>query len=124
MNVLLIEPNKILAQAYSSELQALGIKVAWVTGAEQAIRQIDKKLPDVVVLEPKLAGHSGVEFLHEFRSYEDWHDIPVIIFSSVPEYSFGVDEAVWQKFGVERYLDKSRVSIRQLAGIIKSYGGK
>jgi len=124
MNILLVEPNKILAQAYGNELQALGIKVAWAPGAESAIRLIDKKQPDIVVLEPKLAGHSGVEFLHEFRSYEDWQDIPVIIYSSVPEYSFGADEAVWQKFGVERYLDKSRVSIKQLAGIIKSYGIK
>ena len=122
MNILLIEPNKILAQAYGSELHSLGIKVVWAPDAESAIRQIDKKLPDVVILEPKLAGHSGVEFLHEFRSYEDWHDIPVIIYSSVPEYSFGAEEAVWQKFGVERYLDKSRVSTKQLAGIIKSYG--
>lgn len=123
MNILLIEPNQILANAYINELHSLGLKIMWASSAEQAIHQIDKKRPKVVVLEPKLAGHSGVEFLHEFRSYEDWYDIPVIIYSSVPEYSFGADEAVWQKFGVERYLDKSRTSIKQLAGIIKSYSG-
>lgn len=120
MKIVLIEPDKILATTYAQQLSGLSLDVTCAQNAQNAVHAVDSVIPDLVVLEPKLPGHSGMEFLHEFRSYEDWASIPVIVYSSIPEYSFGVDSSMWQKFGVVRYLDKSKISAVQLAGIIKS----
>jgi DNA-binding response OmpR family regulator len=120
MDIVLIEPNMLLAKSYTSQLGASNLKVTIAPDAPTGLQLIDEINPGLVVLEMQLAGHSGVEFLHEFRSYEDWLGIPVIIYSSVPEYAFGLDKTMWHKLGVSRYLNKSKTSVSQLAGIIKT----
>lgn len=122
MNVLLIEPDQILAREYGNALVSSQIDVRVCSDAQIAIGEVDSKLPDVVVLEVLLAGHSGIEFLHEFRSYEDWGSVPVIIHSSIPEYSFGVDKKIWDKLGVIDYFYKPQTSLAQLINAIKEVG--
>ena len=120
MNVLLIEPDQILAREYGNALVSSKIDIRVCSDAQVAIGEVDSKLPDLVVLEVLLAGHSGIEFLHEFRSYEDWGRVPVIIHSSIPEYSFGVDQKIWDKLGVIEYFYKPQTSLDQLINAIKA----
>ena len=120
MYCLIVEPDKVLSSVYKQQFQEAGLNVSIAADAADAVSQIDEKLPDIIVLEPKLARHSGIELLHEIRSYEDWNDIKIVVYSSVPQYAFGVSEAVWQKYGVLRYLEKSKTSAGQLIGIIKT----
>lgn len=120
MRVLLVEPDVILARQYQKAFAGSGIDVALCSNAQSAIVSIDEKTPDVIVLELQLAGHSGIEFLHEFRSYEDWSNIPVIMHSSVPEYAVGADSKIWKQLGVERYFYKPKTTIKQLVGAVKS----
>jgi DNA-binding response OmpR family regulator len=119
MQVLLIEPDRILARQYQKAFEAVGFKVQVCSGAQQAVTIIDKQPPDVIIIELQLSGHSGVEFLHEFRSYEDWVNIPVIIYSSVPEYALGVGPSAWRSLGVSRYFYKPQTSLNQLVGAVK-----
>lgn len=120
MRVLLVEPDIILARQYQKAFLSSGVDIVVCSNAQSAIVAIDEKVPDVIVLELQLAGHSGIEFLHEFRSYEDWANIPIIMHSSVPEYAVGADSKVWKQLGVERYFYKPKTSIKQLIGAVKS----
>ena len=120
MKVLIIEPDVVLAKQYEKAFIAAGVDVHLSSGAQTAVMSVDEQKPDVVVLELQLAGHSGIEFLHEFRSYEDWADIPVIIHSSVPDYVIGADTKVWKRLGVVRYFYKPKTSLQQLVGAAKS----
>lgn len=120
MKVLIIEPDHILGQAYKKAFVDAGIATKVASDAQAAIATIDDNKPDVVVLEIQLAGHSGIEFLHEFRSYEDLNDVPVVIYSSVPEYAFGIDTKSWNNLGVTRYFYKPKTNLNQLIGAIKS----
>lgn len=120
MYIIIIEPDHILAKEYKRAFKEAGLNTATCSNAQEAIMSIDKKTPDVVVVEMQLAGHSGVEFLHEFRSYEDWSSIPVIVHSKIPEYAIGADKKTWNSFGVVRYFYKSNTSIKQLIGAIKA----
>lgn len=122
MYVLLVEPDVVLAKAYRAALEALDIVVSVVSSAQAAVEAVDAGAPDCVVLELQLAGHSGVEFLHEFRSYEDWQHIPVVAYSAVPREAFGVAESTWERFGVSRYLYKNDVSASQMAAIVRALG--
>lgn len=120
MLVLIIEPDLILAKESKKAFEKVGLKVELCSNAQGAINIIDNNKPAAVLLELQLAGHSGIEFLHEFRSYEDWTSVSVFIYSSVPKYSFGVDEKTWEHLGIERYLHKSEVPLSRLVGIVKS----
>jgi ActR/RegA family two-component response regulator len=120
MYCLLVEPDKVLASVYLKQFIDAGLEASVASDAGEAVSKIDAKMPDMIVLEPKLARHSGIELLHEVRSYEDWNNIKIVVYSSVPQYAFGVSEAVWQKYGVLRYLEKSKTSAGQLIGIVKT----
>lgn len=120
MNVLIVEPDTVLARQYQNVFKAGGVQAFIAHDAQSAVAAVDKNKPDLVILELQLAGHSGIEFLHEFRSYEDWANIPVVIYSSVPEYILGVDKKVWQQFGVKRYFYKPKTSLQQLLGVAKT----
>lgn len=115
MNVLLIEPDHLLAASYRAALQQDGHQVTVRSGAQSAVMAADEQTPDIIVLEVQLVGHSGLEFLYEFRSYPEWQDIPVIILSHVPAGEFaGSWQLLRKQLGVQAYHYKPLTSLRRL----------
>lgn len=114
-NVLLIEPDAILANAFVAALQRDGHSVRHTTSGQVAVDMIDDLLPDMVLLELQLVGHSGVEFLYEFRSYSEWLHIPVAIVSNVPLREFaGSVQLLKKHLGVQAYRYKPATTLRDL----------
>ncbi len=120
-NILLVEPDRLLAETYAQALTTAGHKVVPCASAQAAILAADQIKPDVVVLELQLIEHSGIEFLYEFRSYVDWQSVPVIVQTHVPASEF---EANWQalkhQLAIEVYLYKPQTSLKQLISSVDS----
>jgi DNA-binding response OmpR family regulator len=120
MHVLLLEPNTLLAQTYTHALQQSGFTVSHAAGAQAAVFAADKQRPDVVILELQLPAHSGLEFLHEFRSYPEWQGVPVIVHSMLPPtQTLQVEESLRRDFGVKALLYKPRTSLTQLLKTVR-----
>jgi DNA-binding response OmpR family regulator len=118
-HVLLIEPDRLLAESYLQALQAAGHEVVACAGAQTAIQAADQTRPDVVILELQLVEHSGVEFLYEFRSYPDWQTIPVVVQSYIPSVEFADNQqSLRGQLGVTAYLYKPRTTLRQLVAAV------
>lgn len=118
-NVLLIEPDTVLGRTYRQALEHAGHVVSVARGAQQAINAAEDLVPDVVVLELQLAGHNGIEFLHEFRSYGEWQSTPVIINTfATPGLLADAEEALRRNFGVKAVLYKPRTSLQQLISAV------
>jgi DNA-binding response OmpR family regulator len=114
-NVLLIEPNRLLAKTYLQALETAGHTVQVCATAQTGVFCADDTLPDVVVMELQLVGHSGIEFLYEFRSYKDWQEVPVIIATSVPAGEFtGSWQILKKELGVAAYFYKPLLSLKTL----------
>jgi len=121
-NVLLIEPNAALAHTYVQALQHVGYHVDHVGNAQQAIDAADTNQPDVVVLELQLAVHDGVEFLHEFRSYPEWQNTPVIVNTSLEKNIFStVQGTLAGDLGVVQVMYKPRTTLEQLLSAVKQH---
>lgn len=121
-HILLIEPNTLLAKTYTQALQYAGHTVAHVTGAQSAIDAADKKVPDVVILELQLPQHSGVEFLHEFRSYAEWLNVPVVINTLLPPARIMlVKKPLMRDLGVCEILYKPRATLQDIVRIAREY---
>ena len=115
MNILLIEPDRVLAGTYRAALQAAGHKVLMCASAQSAVFAADEVTPDVVVLELQLVKHSGLEFLYEFRSYPEWHHIPIVIHSHIPAGEFSDSwELLRDHLGVAAYHYKPLTSLQTL----------
>lgn len=119
--VLLIEPNALLAQSYTQILQQNGYRVVRAKGAQDAVLAADTATPDVVVLEIQLVAHSGIEFLHEFRSYAEWRDIPVLVVTNLPPASAEpLQDVLLDQLGVSAVLYKPQTSLQTLVGQVRS----
>src|SRR4051794_26809551 len=91
--ILLLETDNVLAQAATDYLEKNGHSVDWQVDPQEAIICLDVQPADFVILELVLAGRSGVEFLYELRSYPDWLDLPVFIYTAIPQRDVGTSLA-------------------------------
>lgn len=113
--ILLIEPDRQLAQTYYEALQTEGHTVIAAAGAQTAILATDQEQPDLIILEPQLVEHSGIEFLYELRSYSEWQLTPVIIQTIIPPAEFNdAAETLRTQLGVNRFLYKPQTNLKQL----------
>jgi CheY-like chemotaxis protein len=118
--VLLLEPNTLLATMYASALQSAGHDVMVAHTAQQAVHAADERAPQVVIIEMQLPRHNGIEFLHEFRSYSEWQDIPVIIQTLLPPVRMQAAAQVLQDdFGVRAVLYKPATSLADLCQAVQ-----
>ncbi len=119
LNILLIEPDKLLATIYRQALVGTGHQVRVCATAQAAVSAADKQMPQLVILELQLVGHSGIEFLYEFRSYPEWRDIPVIIVSYVPPAEFSDSHGqLTHDLGVRTYCYKPETSLQKLLAAV------
>ena len=107
-NILLIEPDRVLAGTYTRTLEGAGYSVRHVVGAEQAIRLADTAKPDAVIISLEMARHNGVEFLYEFRSYSEWRHIPALVLTSTPHTDLLDATILREQLGVEAVLVRSQ----------------
>lgn len=120
MQILLIEPDKILSRTYTAALEREGHTVVTTASAQAAIHLADTKTPDVIVLELQLPYHNGVEFLYEFRSYHEWLHIPIIVQTFVPLSEFDHIPTFPKELGVTRRLYKPITSLQQLCQAVNA----
>jgi DNA-binding response OmpR family regulator len=119
MNILLVEPDRILAKTVSQALQQASHQVRVAATAQGAVFAADAAIPDLIILEIQLVSHSGIEFLYELRSYGEWQSIPVIIHSHVPPAEFSDSWALLHdELGVQAYHYKPRTSLRKLLSAV------
>lgn len=116
--LLLIEPDKILSEVYSDYFTGQGYKVIAANSAQSAIEVTDKNLPDIIVLELQLPGHSGVEFLYELRSYSDFKDVPVIINSLLPQSDLKKYSQSWRQLNVLAVVCKTETTLAKLGQLV------
>lgn len=118
-NVLLIEPNKVLARTYASALTQAGHEVRHAAGAQAAIDAADVCTPDIIVLEPQLATQDGIAFLHELRSYGEWREIPVILHTYLPPSRLEAVKVVLARdLGVSVCLYKPKTTLERLIRVV------
>jgi len=110
--VLVIEPG---VSERSTMVEALAkYEVTVVASAGDAINAANDANVDLVIMELSLGGHSGMEFLYEFRTYADWQKIPVIVYSSLRVDDAVLKSRAWQQLNISDYLYKPASSLERL----------
>lgn len=112
--VLVIEPDEVQAKLIESSLKSQNWTIQSTYSAQSAIAMADKNRPDIVVLELVLPRHNGIEFLHEFRSYPEWSQIPIVIFS----LQYLDDRTLLDDLGAINYLYKPQTTLARLKEVI------
>jgi CheY-like chemotaxis protein len=116
--LLLIESDAFLATNTIKVLKNAGHSVDWQVNPQTALDRADKDLPELIILDIMLAGHSGIEFLYEFRSYADWRRIPVVIFCSLSAEELKEALSGFEHLNLEAYLYKPATTLSELTATV------
>ena len=116
-NVLIVEDDSAIANAYTIVLEHAGHRVDLAIDGADGLRQV-RPDHDVIILDMLMPGFSGLDFL---RSYDAVHKPthPVIIALSNIDTPSIVDKA--KELGAESYLLKVNLTPNQLADVIAEH---
>ena len=110
--VLVIDDNLDIRQLISGILKDQGLKVREAANFDQAILEINKKLPDVAIIDVKLdkGDNDGIDLLVHLKKLDE--DVPVIMISghanvqmAVDSLKLGAFEFIQKPFSTERLLN-------------------
>lgn len=80
--VVLVEDEAPARRMLSTALRSLGFSVVPVASAESALEAIEQRHPDLVVVDVRLPGTTGIQFTECLRERTETADIPVILMSA------------------------------------------
>lgn len=117
--VLLVEPDIVLAKTYAAALTVGGHHVLRASEAQSAVNACDAVRPDIIVLEMQLPRHNGVEFIYELRSHADWQSIPIIILSQLRLERLNLGEDDMAALGIRAYCYKPDTTLKTLTTMVE-----
>ena len=80
--VLVVEDEMAIAELIALNLRHAGFEVTVVDNGEDAQTQIDKVMPDLVLLDWMLPGQSGLTLAKRWRGATRTRDIPIIMLTA------------------------------------------
>lgn len=103
--VLLVEDNKIQKLVNERILHKAGYTVLNAKDGEEAVRLARETIPDIILLDMLLPKLGGREVMQSLRESTSTAQIPVLVFSSLPQ----VNEGKLKREGAAGYFEKSRL---------------
>lgn len=102
-HILIADDDELIAELASQVMIDAGHACGWVTSGEDAWALLNRRRPDVLLLDQDMPGMSGVTLLRKLRQSEDFYDLPVIMFTAM---SGAEDEAQAIYAGAQDYVRK------------------
>lgn len=101
--ILVVDDEEGLVLLMETNLEIAGFAVVTAYDGEQAIRQVEREKPDLILLDIRMPRKNGWEVCEELKSREDTRHIPIIFLSA---YAQREDIARGLRLGAERYVTK------------------
>ncbi|MBN2219709.1 MAG: response regulator transcription factor [Kosmotogaceae bacterium] len=111
--ILAVEDDIHIGKLLRMELSHEGYEVEVLTDGKEAVRHLEKELPDLLILDVMLPGLDGFSVLEEIREYIST-DLPIIMLTAKGEVK---DKIRGLKSGADDYLPKPFVIEELLARI-------
>lgn len=102
-HILVVDDDDLVAELACEILLTAGHACGFVGTAEAALKLLQWRRPDLLLLDENLPGESGAGFLRRLRSSPHFYDLPVIMFTSID----GVEDEKRALFdGAQDYVRK------------------
>jgi two-component system, OmpR family, phosphate regulon response regulator PhoB len=109
-SVLVVDDERDLLTSVDFNLRAAGFETFLATTGEQALSQIRRRIPDLVLLDLMLPDMSGTEVCRRIKSDPRTRHVPVMMLTAKGEE---VDRVVGFEIGADDYVTKP-FSVREL----------
>lgn len=116
---MIIEPSPEMSATLAKALRREGIKFEIVSSSEEAIAKAENKELKAVVVELLLAKHNGLEFIYEFRTYADWDNVKLFLYTHLSKDEINLSEKLMREIGIDRHYYKPTTSLKKLIKELK-----
>ncbi len=118
--VLVVEDESAIAELVAINLRHAGFEVAIAADAEQAQREVDSVLPDLVILDWMLPATSGLQLARRWRGERRTRELPIIMLTArgeegdkVAGLDAGADDYLSKPFSTKELLARIRAVLRR-----------
>ncbi|PLK23153.1 response regulator [Porphyrobacter sp. TH134] len=101
--ILIADDDELIAELASELLIDAGHACGWVTSAAAAWQCVQRKRPDILLLDQSMPGESGMTLLRRLRRSPELYDLPVMMFTAM---SGEQDEVQAIYAGAQDFLSK------------------
>jgi CheY-like chemotaxis protein len=115
-NILIIEDDSALNQAYQTILTRAGYNVQTAFDGEEALKLVADNEPDMIFLDLRMPTLDGIGFLRAYQPGANHKNVKIIIFSNY-DMQQEIDEAY--DLGADRYVLKAWASPKELIKIVE-----
>jgi CheY-like chemotaxis protein len=84
-DVLIVDDNLPMLEMLATVLQLLGHATRPVSGGQQALEEIARHCPDIVLLDWMMPGMDGCETLRRLRALPGCGSLPVVVVTAAPD---------------------------------------
>jgi len=120
--ILIVDDEPINLDFFEVMLSRLGFEVVMAEDGEEALEMIKQDKPDLIILDnimPKMTGWELTKILKKSKAYEQYHDIPIVMFSAmdavkdkIEGFELGVEDYITKPFNFSEVLARIRAVLR------------
>jgi len=117
-HILIVEDEEFLIRALKDNLELEGYTVDVAMNGEEAIKQIQKSQPKLILLDILMPKQDGFYVLEQVKKNPQWKLIPIIVLSNL-----GGDDDIKKalEMGADDYFVKSQHPIEEVLEKVKAY---
>ncbi len=123
MLILIVDDERDLLDLLAYNLERAGYRVCRAATGREALAEVERHRPDLVVLDVMLPDLEGFEVLRSLRSREAFRDLPVILLTARGEepdklvgFELGADDYVVKPFSPRELLARVRAVLKRARG--------
>jgi CheY-like chemotaxis protein len=116
--VLVVEDDEATRDAVRRALARTGCEVVEAANGRQALDQLDRRTPDLILLDLMMPEMDGFDFLDELRTEPRWSAVPVVVLTSK---DLTPQDRARLSGDVERIIEKARYPRDALLGEVRKW---
>lgn len=90
--VLVVDDEEDVRDYLATVLEDSGFKVLTASDGVEALKQVERTVPDCISLDLVMPHKSGLRFLHDLRRRQEWRHIPVVVVTAHAHDELGGDD--------------------------------
>ncbi|ABN52826.1 response regulator transcription factor [Tepidanaerobacter sp. GT38] len=122
-----VEDDRSIRELIIYALKSNGYEAVGFDKAEPFYKELENKLPDLVLLDIMLPGEDGIEILKKLKASPKLRNIPVIMltaksaeYDKVLGLDSGADDYITKPFGIMEFLSRVKAVLRRSGNVSNS----